>query len=108
MPLGKRAPGSRGRGKPMGGCAQPAKLSGFIHRCCVAFAAASMMSLALAATDAQAAPAAKRAEPAGTSRTAAPKASAPAPTQTQAAQPRKIIKVARHTKHEHTSDREHT
>jgi len=62
-----------------------------------------MMSLGLAATDAQTAPATKRAVPAAT-----PKASAPAPTQTQAAQPRKIIRLARHVKHERTSERGHT
>jgi TRAP transporter TAXI family solute receptor len=69
----------------MGGCAQPAKLSAFVARCCVVWAAAALMG-----AGAQAAPAAKRAEPAATPKTAAPKVITP-PAQTQAVQPRRFV-----------------
>jgi uncharacterized protein len=62
-----------------------------------------MMGLGLAATDIQAAPAAKRAEPAATPKTAAPKP-ATAQTQTQAAQPRKV-RVVHRERRERTNDR---
>jgi TRAP-type uncharacterized transport system substrate-binding protein len=89
----------------MGGCAQPTTLSGFLPRCCVAFAAAAMMGLA--ATAAQAAPATKRAESAATPRTITPKLSTPAQTQTQAAQPRKV-RVVHRERRERTNDRAST
>jgi TRAP-type uncharacterized transport system substrate-binding protein len=72
--------------------------------------AAAMIGVGIAGFDAQAAPATKRAETAAAPRTAAPKASATAATQTQtqAAQPRKVTRVARRARQdrqERTGDR---
>src|ERR1700759_399953 len=100
-------PVSRGWGKPMGGCAQPATLSGFLPRCCVAFAAAAVMGLGLAATGADAAPATKRADQAGTPRTITPRIATTTPTQTQPVQPRKI-RVVHRERRERTSERAST
>jgi TRAP-type uncharacterized transport system substrate-binding protein len=63
-------------------------------------AAAAMVSVGI---DAQAAPVAKRAEPAAAPKATPPKASAPAPTTTQAAQPRRV--VVHRPKRERPADR---
>src|SRR5262249_22836903 len=86
-----RGSGITWTGEPMGGCAQPTTLPGFFPRCCVGLTAGAMMSLGLAA---QAAPATKRAQP----------AAAPQPTQTQAAQPRRV-RVVHRVRPERSDDR---
>jgi TRAP transporter TAXI family solute receptor len=66
-----------------------------------------MMSVGLAATGALAAPATKRAEPLATPKAAAPRASTPVQTQTQAAQPRRV-RIAHRARPERTNDRADT
>ena len=88
----------------MGGCAQPTTLSGFLPRCCVAFAAAAVMGLGLAATGAHAAPAAKRADQPGTPRTITPRTATTTPTQTQPAQPR-WVRLVHRERRDRTNDR---
>src|SRR5690348_3659032 len=97
-------PALRGRGKPMGGCAQPTTFAGFLPRCCVGLAAAAVMGVGLVGTATQAAPDTRRAEPVGTPRTAAPRLSTAAQTRTQAPQIRRV-KIAHRPRHERTSER---
>ena len=92
----------------MGGCAQPAKGSDFLHCCRVALSAAAMIAVGLAGLDAQAAPATKRTETTAAPRIITPRATTTTQPQTQAAQPRKVTRVVRRAKQdrqERTGDR---